>query len=212
MIGRLIGEIIFRKPNLFIVNVNGIGYNVHVPLSTYFNVAEDGSPVTLEIYTHVKEDSISLYGFLTAKEKVIFEKLISISGIGPRLAINMMSGIDLHELIRAISAHDVDRLRAIPGIGKKTAERVVLELKDKLSDLPEEGMGEEAGLKAKILDMATKDVLNDAISALTNLGFKSSLAKNAVENSFVTLKSENPAGSPQFQDIFRKSLKLLMKR
>jgi len=212
MIGKLTGEIVLRRPNLFVVNVNGVGYNVHVPLSTYFNVSDDGSPVTLEIFTHVKEDSISLFGFLTCKEKALFERLISISGIGPKMAINMMSGIDFHELVRAISLSDVDRLRSVPGIGKKTAERVILELKDKLRDLAEEGVKEEDAVRADMLDASTKEMLNDAVSALVNLGFKSNAAKSSVEDSFLALRKKDPLALPAFEDLFRRSLKLLMKR
>ncbi len=212
MIGKLTGEIVLRKPNFFIVNVNGVGYSVHVPLSTYFNISEDGKNVSLEIYTHVKEDSINLYGFLTQEEKELFERLISISGIGPRLAINLMSGIDFHELVEAIGIGDVDRLRAIPGVGKKTAERVVLELKDKLKGLWRAGVEEEAALKVGVFDAAARELIGDAVSALTNLGFKSAAAKTMVEHSLKTLQNEPGASSVTFEDIFKNSLKLLMKR
>ncbi len=212
MIGKLTGEIVLRKPNFFIVNVHGVGYSVHVPLSTYFNISEDERSVSLEIYTHVKEDSISLYGFLTEEEKELFESLISISGIGPKLAINLMSGIDFNELVGSIRIGDVERLRAIPGVGKKTAERVILELKDKLKMFHRAGAEEETALKLNILEPATRELIGDAVSALTNLGFKSTAAKTMVEHSLKTLQDERDTPSATFEDIFRRSLKLLMKR
>src|SRR5204862_1430183 len=118
-----------------LVDVNGVGYDVHVPLSTYYDVGESGADVALHVYTHVREDALQLFGFLTTLEQLLFERLIGISGIGPKLAIAVLSGIDSRELVASVQRADVARLTRIPGIGKKTAERIVLELKDRLRDV-----------------------------------------------------------------------------
>ena len=134
MIAFLRGRVLDKQPTRVIVDVQGVGYDVHVPLSTYYDVGDEGSDVSLRIYTHVREDTLQLYGFLTDLERQVFERLISISGIGPKLAIAVLSGVDSRELVTAVQRGDVARLVAIPGVGKKTAERIVLDLKDKLGD------------------------------------------------------------------------------
>ncbi|MEW5806739.1 MAG: Holliday junction branch migration protein RuvA [Acidobacteriota bacterium] len=209
MIGRLTGEIVFRKPNFLVIDVNGIGYDVSVPLSTYFKI-EDGKPVSLEIYTHLKEDSINLYGFLTREEKLLFERLISISGIGPRLAINILSGIDFMELVRAIRGGDSEKLKTIPGIGKKIAERIALELKDKLAELPVDEAGQAEDWKWRKVDPGAQALFDDAISALSNLGFPRATARKAVEESFASFSKDHPEELPVFEDLFRRSLKQIM--
>ena len=135
MIAFLRGRVLDKQPNRIIVDVSGVGYDVQVPLSTFYEVGEEGAEVTLRVYTHVREDALQLYGFLTDLERQVFERLIGISGIGPKLAIAVLSGMDSREVIAAIQRADVARLTGIPGIGKKTAERIVLELKDRLMKL-----------------------------------------------------------------------------
>ena len=132
MIARLRGTLLEKHPNRIVVDVAGVGYDVQVPLSTFYGIGEAGSGVTLRVHTHVREDLIALYGFGTALEQDLFERLIAISGIGPKLALAVLSGIEPAELVRAVRSHDVARLTRIPGVGKKTAERIGLELKDKL--------------------------------------------------------------------------------
>ena len=132
MIARLAGMLAEKTPGRVIVDVQGVGYDVQVPLSTFYVVGEPGAAVTLRVHTHVREDVIALYGFATTLEQELFERLISISGIGPKLALAVLSGIEPPDLVRAIKAQDVARLTAIPGVGKKTAERIGLELKDRL--------------------------------------------------------------------------------
>ena len=135
MIGFLRGRIFDKQPNRIIVDVQGVGYEVHVPLSTFYDAGEPGADITLRVHTHVREDALQLYGFLTLLEQQVFERLIGISGIGPRLAISVLSGIDPRDLVGAVQRGDVARLTTIPGIGRKTAERIVLELKDRLKQL-----------------------------------------------------------------------------
>src|SRR5688572_15735253 len=135
MIAFLRGRILDKQPNLLIVDVQGVGYHVNVPLSTFYDVGDIGAEVALRISTHVREDALQLYGFLTDLEQQLFERLIAISGIGPKLAVAVLSGIEPRELVTAIQRADVARLTGIPGIGRKTAERMVLELKDRLAQI-----------------------------------------------------------------------------
>ena len=135
MIAFLRGRIFDKQPNLLIVDVQGVGYHVTVPLSTFYDAGEVGTEVALRIYTHVREDALQLYGFLTPLEHQLFERLIAVGGIGPKLAIAVLSGIEPRELLAAIHRSDVARLTGIPGVGRKTAERMVLELKDRLAHL-----------------------------------------------------------------------------
>ena len=132
MIAFLRGRIFEKHPNRIVVEVGGVGYDVFVPLSTFYGLGDSGSEIALRIHTHVREDALALYGFLTLLEQELFERLIGVSGIGPKVALAVLSGIETPELLRAIERGDIARLTAIPGIGKKTAERIVLELKDRL--------------------------------------------------------------------------------
>jgi Holliday junction DNA helicase RuvA len=154
-----------------VVDVAGVGYEVLVPLSTFFGLGDAGSPVTLRVHTHVREDLIALYGFSSALELDLFERLIAISGIGPKLALAVLSGIDPGELVRAIRAQDVARLTRIPGVGKKTAERIGLELKDRL---PHAAVAAEPA-------PAGDDQREDLLSALTNLGYNRAVAEKAID-------------------------------
>jgi len=181
MIAHLRGRLLEKHPNRVIVDVQGVGYEAHVPLSTFYGMAEPGSDITLRIHTHVREDALALYGFATVRELQLFERLIGVSGIGPKLALAVLSGIEPNELIAAVRLGDVARLTAIPGVGKKTAERIGLELKDKLGAfLPAEDNAAAPAASGELLR-------TDVLSALINLGYHRPLAERAVDA--VTKKS-----------------------
>jgi Holliday junction DNA helicase RuvA len=200
MIAFLRGRVIDKQPNRIIVDVQGVGYEVLVPLSTYYDVGDEGTEVVLRIHTHVREDALQLYGFLTDLERQLFERLIGISGIGPKLAIAVLSGIDSRELVLAVQRADVARLTGIPGIGKKTAERMVLELKDRLAAI---AMPAAAGAPS---GASTGDRLReDIISALQNLGYHRPMAEKAVETG---LKA---APGATFEAALRSVLRELMR-
>jgi Holliday junction DNA helicase RuvA len=135
MIGFLRGRVLEKQPNRVLVDVNGVGYEVFIPLSTFYEVGDEGAEVALRIHTHVREDALQLFGFLTVLERQMFERLITVSGIGPKLAIAVLSGLETRDLLAAVQRADIARLTTIPGVGKKTAERIVLELKDRLTQL-----------------------------------------------------------------------------
>jgi Holliday junction DNA helicase RuvA len=197
MIALLSGRLTEKHPNQAIVDCGGVGYDVVIPVSTFTALPDPGHEVRLRIHTHVREDAIQLFGFLTKEEKTLFERLISISGIGPKLAVTVLSGVQADDLIRAIRTGDVARLTRIPGIGKKTAERIVLELKDKvdLDTLPA-----AKGVPASsIFSPAEADV----VSALVNLGSNQTAAEAAVRKA---VTSGTAAG---FEPLFRKALELL---
>ena len=174
MIAHLRGRILEKQPNRIVVDANGVGYDVSVPLSTFYGLGEPGSEIALRIHTHVREDALSLYGFTTRLEQELFERLISISGIGPKLALAVLSGIEPPELVRAIERADLARLTAIPGVGKKTSERIIVELKDRLPRAPV-GSARAGGEPER---PAIKD---DVLSALINLGYHRPLAEKAVD-------------------------------
>ena len=174
MIAHLRGRIFDKQPNRILVDVNGVGYDVAVPLSTFYGLGDAGAEIALRIHTHVREDALLLFGFATRLEQELFERLISVSGIGPKLALAVLSGIEPGDLIKAIQRGDLARLTAIPGVGKKTSERIVLELKDRLpraehTSVPEGGVAEPSAMK------------DDVLSALMNLGYHRPLAEKAVE-------------------------------
>src|SRR5512145_1339803 len=173
MIALLRGTLLDKAPNRLILDVGGVGYDVQVPLSTYYVLGDPGTPTSLRIHTHVREEAIALFGFATALELDLFERLIAISGIGPKLALAVLSGIEPAELITAIRLQDVARLTAIPGIGKKTAERIGLELKDRLPPAIQ-GTG-PAAASASPRDQMRDDLL----SALMNLGYQRPAAEKA---------------------------------
>ena len=173
MIAHLRGHISEKHPNRIIVDVNGVGYDVFVPLSTFYGLGEPGSDIALRIHTHVREDALLLFGFATRLEQELFERLISVSGIGPKLALAVLSGIEPQELIRAIERGDIARLTAIPGVGKKTSERIVLELKDRLP------RAQAAASAASAADGSEQSIADDVVSALLNLGYHRPLAEKA---------------------------------
>ena len=176
MIAHLRGRILEKQPTRVVVDVAGVGYDVAVPLSTFYGLGEPGAEVALRVHTHVREDALALYGFATALELDLFDRLISISGIGPKLALAVLSGIEPPDLVGAIERGDVARLTAIPGVGKKTSERIVLELKDRL---PRTRVTEAAGDATP----AGASVRDDLLSALVNLGYHRPLAEKAVDAS-----------------------------
>jgi Holliday junction DNA helicase RuvA len=197
MIAQLRGVLLEKHPNQVIVDVQGVGYDVTIPVSSFTSLPEAGADVRLRIHTHVREDAIALFGFLTADEKILFEKLISVSGIGPKLAITVLSGLAAGDLISAIRTGQVDRLVRIPGVGKKTAERMVLELRDKL-----EGAGTAApAVVEKPVPMSA--VEQDVLSALVNLGCQRAAAEAAIR------KAVAAGTNGDFEPIFRKALELV---
>jgi Holliday junction DNA helicase RuvA len=174
VIAHLRGRILEKQPTRVVVDVGGVGYDVSVPLSTFYGLGDAGTDVALRVHTHVREDALALYGFATALELDLFNRLISISGIGPKLALAVLSGIEPSDLVAAIERGDLARLTAIPGVGKKTSERIVLELKDRL---PRPHVIEKAGGPAP----AGPGLRDDLLSALVNLGYHRPLAEKAVD-------------------------------
>lgn len=199
MIARLSGTLADKTPGRMIVDVQGVGYDVQVPLSTFYVAGEPGDGVVLRIHTHVREDVIALYGFATALEQELFERLISISGIGPKLALAVLSGIEPPDLVRAIRAQDVARLTAIPGVGRKTAERIGLELKDRMPQ------SLQAAADTAKPDAGGDQLRADLLSALLNLGYQRVPAEKAIE------KELSVSPGARFEDALRAVLRRLMK-
>lgn len=199
MIAYLRGRILDKQPNQLVIDVHGVGYLVHVPLSTFYEAGDIGAEAALRIHTHVREDALQLYGFLTLLEQQLFERLINISGIGPRLAIVVLSGIEPRDLIAAVQRADLARLTGIPGVGRKTAERVVLEMKDRLSQLgaPPEGEPVHATTGERLRD--------DLASALQNLGYHRALADKAIDAAVTS------AGATSFEQALKAALRELMR-
>jgi Holliday junction DNA helicase RuvA len=200
MIALLRGTLVDKNPNRLIVDAGGVGYDVQVPLSTFYVLGELGTAVTLRIHTHVREDAIALFGFATPLELTLFERLIAINGIGPKLALAVLSGIEPADFIKAIRLQDVARLTAIPGIGKKTAERIGLELKDRLPATLT-ATGPEGAAATRPEDQLRDDLL----SALVNLGYQRPLAERAIDT---VLQRSNGAG---FEAALREVLRGLIK-
>jgi holliday junction DNA helicase RuvA len=199
LIAWLRGTLIEKHPSRVVVDVAGVGYDVQVPLSTFYGLGESGTDVSLRIHTHVREDAIALFGFNSRLEQDLFERLISISGIGPKLALAVLSGIEPADLIRAIRAQDVARLTAIPGIGKKTAERIGLELKDRLPQAaPAPG--------TTATPTAPEDqIREDLLSALLNLGYQTGAAEKTIDK----VRKASPDAS--FEHALREALRSMMK-
>ena len=195
MIARLSGTLVAKHVQRLVIDVGGVGYDVVVPLSTVYTLGDPGARVTLRIHTHVREDALQLYGFGTELEQSLFERLINVSGIGPRVAIAVLSGIEPPELVRAIGQSDVARLTRIPGVGRKTAERLVVELRDRLPEL--------AGVEPKAAEVPGDEVRDDVLSALANLGYQRAAAEKAVDT--VLAKAE----SREFESVLRESLRVL---
>jgi Holliday junction DNA helicase RuvA len=193
MIGRLTGRLATKAPDQVLLDVAGVGYLVHIPLSTFYELPDQESPASLWIHTHVREDALALYGFLTERERTLFLLLLGVAGIGPRVALTVLSGIPPSELVEALRQQDLRRLVAIPGVGKKTAERMVLELAEKVAGLPGEAPGKAPAAVAA----------DDVISALVNLGYRKTEAERAVDATART-------GAPkEFGDFLKEALKRL---
>ena len=175
MIGRLSGIVLEKRPDRALVDASGVGYDVHVPLGTFAALPAVGERASLHIHTHVREDAILLFGFATAEEKALFEKLLTVAGIGPKLALAVLSGLPLPELVGAIAAQNVKRLSSIPGVGRKLAERLGLELKDKVAGILPRGPAPSPEAGAGL-----GGLLEDAVGALLNLGYKKPQAEAAV--------------------------------
>ena len=199
MIGFLRGRIADKTPNTLIVDVQGVGYQVYVPLSTFYEAGDTGAEITLRIHTHVREDALQLYGFLTELERQLFERLIGISGIGPKLAIAVLSGMDPPDLMASVQRGDVARLTGIPGVGKKTSERIVLELRDRLAQL-------SGGVPADAAPSNGADrVRGDLLSALQNLGYHRPQAEKAIDATLQTMSN------PTFEHALKAALRELMR-
>ena len=195
MIAFLRGRLFLKTPNQAIVECGGVGYDVTISVATFTSLPPEGAEARLHIYTHVREDALALFGFAEPMEKRLFEKLLTISGIGPKLAITVLSGIDASRLVTAIRSGDHATLTRIPGIGKKTAERVVLELKDKLDD-----MAVAAGPSAAATNYGPAG--DDALSAMVNLGYARPIAQRAIE----TALAKDPNAANDFEVLFRAAM------
>ena len=194
MIAFLRGRLLVKTPNRAIIECGGVGYDATISVATFTSLPPEGAEARLHIYTHVREDQIALFGFAEPNEKRLFEKLLTISGIGPKLAITVLSGIDTDRLVTAIRGGDHATLTRIPGIGKKTAERVVLELKDKLGDM--------AVTSAQPAASSMGPVADDALSAMVNLGYAHPIAQRAIE----TVLAKNPDAANDFEVHFRAAM------
>ncbi len=176
MIAHLRGSLQLKSPKHLIIDVNGVGYEVTVPLTTFYELPALGSTISLNVYTHVRENALQLYGFRASHEKDLFIRLMGVNGIGPRLAVNILSGISAQDLVASVRRGDVARLTIIPGVGRKIAERIVIELKDKLTALDITGeMDVPASTEISLA------LLDDALSALLNLGYKRAVAQRAID-------------------------------
>jgi Holliday junction DNA helicase RuvA len=199
MIALLTGRLAFKAPTHVAVDVHGVGYEVFIPLSTYYNLANIGDALTLSIHTHVREDAIQLFGFSTQQEKDAFVLLMSVSGIGPKSALGILSALPVPDLVSAIQSGDVEKLESVPGIGKKSAGRLVLELKEKVAKLHPALTSQDIHLSK-----AGDATFDDALSALTNLGYRAVDAKEALK----AVQRSRP-GTLTLQELIRESLKNL---
>lgn len=207
MIAHLSGTLLSKHTNTVILEVNGVGYEVTIPLSTFYDLEEVGASVKLHIYTHVREDTLQLFGFNTLRERELFLRLISVSGVGPKLAITMIGIMSAGEIIASIRTNNLARLTSIPGVGKKTAERLVIELRDKITALSSPALEEEFAAQAGAGGAPSSEdaVREDALSALVGLGYQKAPAEKAInaalqEGSEITVEA-----------ILRRSLRLLAK-
>lgn len=204
MIAYLSGKLLEKEANTVIVEVNGVGYEVTIPLSTFYELGEIGSEISLRIFTLVREDALSLFGFRTLREKELFLKLISVSGIGAKSAVGILSGMSADEIINAIRSNNLVRLNSIPGIGKKTAERIVIELRDKINTISA-GLPDEQKTVDSGKTLGTNDVYDDALSALSNLGYQRQAAEKALNQAL------QEGIEMSVQKLLRRSLQLLAK-
>lgn len=204
MIAHLSGTLLSKQATSVIVDVSGVGYEVTIPLSTFYDLEDLGSTVQLRIYTHVREDALQLYGFKTARERELFLKIISVTGIGPKLGITLLSGMSADEMIASIRTNNLARLTLIPGVGRKTAERLIMELREKVAELSSAQLEEEFGAKPDVSAQPTEDTVRaDALSALLNLGYQRSGAEKAIDSAL------GEGGDITVESVLRRSLKKL---
>ena len=204
MIAHLNGTLLSKQATSVIVDVSGVGYEVTIPLSTFYDLEDVNSTVQLRIYTHVREDTLQLFGFKTARERELFLKIISVTGIGPKLGITLLSGMSADEMIASIRTNNLARLTLIPGIGRKTAERLIMELREKVAELSSAQLEEELGAKPDANAEPTEDsVRADALSALLNLGYQRSSAEKAIDSAL------GEGGDLTVESILRRTLKKL---
>ncbi|MCZ6752683.1 MAG: Holliday junction branch migration protein RuvA [Acidobacteria bacterium] len=201
MIAHLRGKLLSKRPNRVVIEAGGVGYEVFIPVSTFYDLGEVATEVSLQIYSYVRQESFSLYGFRTEREKNLFEKLLSVSGVGPKLAVTILSGLEVEVLIPALRNGEVATLVHVPGVGRKTAERLVLELKDKLADVVPELVGRRQAPVAK-----PETVGDEVLSALINLGY----ARPAAENALGDVRAQGADGD--FEELLRGSLRLLARK
>lgn len=207
MIAHLSGILLSKQPTSAIIDVGGVGYEVAIPVSTFYELGDSGSAVQLRVYTHVSQDAIRLYGFKTSRERELFLQLISVNGVGPGLAIKLLSGMNADEMIASIRTNNLVRLVAIPGVGRKTAERLVVDLRDKIAALSSPALEEEFAAKAAAAGVPTSQdsMQNDAMSALANLGYQKVAAEKAIKNAI------DEGGDLSVEVILRRSLRSLAK-
>lgn len=203
MIAHLSGTLLSKQATSVIVDVSGVGYEVTIPISTFYDLEDVGGNVQLRIYTHVREDALQLYGFKTARERELFLKIISVTGIGPKLGITLLSGMSADELIASIRTNNLARLTLIPGVGRKTAERLILELREKIAELSSAQLEDELGAKPEVTEPTEDTVRGDALSALLNLGYQRSGAEKAIDAAL------SEGGDITVESILRRSLKKL---
>ena len=204
MIAHLNGRLLSKEPNSVIVDVSGVGYEVSIPLSTFYELENEGSNVQLRIYTHVKEDALQLYGFKTERERSLFVNFISVSGIGPKIGIAMLSGMSADELINSIKSNNLARLTLIPGVGRKTAERLIVDLREKMTALAATQVEAETGTSTDTpVRSSEDDVRSQALSGLLNLGYQKSAAEKAIDS---VLSEES---DPTVESVLRRGLRKL---
>jgi Holliday junction DNA helicase RuvA len=204
MIAHLSGTLLTKEPNSVIVDVSGVGYEVNIPLSTFYELENEGSNVKLRIYTHVKEDALQLYGFKTDRERQLFVNFISVSGIGPKLGIALLSGMSADELVASIKNNNLARLTLIPGVGRKTAERLIVDLREKMTALAASQVEAEPGARPEANGVSPEDsVRSDALSALLNLGYQRSAAEKAIDAVL------NDGGEMTVESVLRRGLRKL---
>lgn len=206
MIAHLSGTLLSKQATTVIVDVGGVGYEVMIPLSTFYELEEIGSKVQLRIYTHVREDTLQLFGFKTSRERELFLRLISVSGIGPKLGITLLSGMSADEMVASIRSNNLARLTLIPGVGRKTAERLIVELRDKIATLSSPASeAESIAATGGPISASDDEVREDALSALVNLGYQKSAAERAITAALAE------GGDISVESILRRTLRRLAK-
>lgn len=206
MIAHLSGTLLAKHATSVVVDVAGVGYEVTIPVTTFYDLGDEGGPVRLRIYTHVREDALQLFGFRTERERELFTLLISVSGIGPKSAIAMLSGMSADEIVMAIRTNNYARLTSIPGVGRKTAERLVIELRDKMAALSSPALAEEIATGAAATSAQTEDALReDTLAALLQLGYQRAAAERAITNAI------QEGGELTVETLLRRTLRSLSK-